>query len=98
MVYTLDEETEEEKILAHNQNYNYKMRDRINELSMEQRLNIKHIIIHHETPYTKNKNGIFLTMNSMNSECLRDVEKAISMCEEYNKYMIQFNDKFNFEY
>ena len=33
-------------------------------------------------------------MDSMDTNCLRDVEKAIEMCEEYNKYMIQFNDKF----
>ena len=90
---TLDDETEE-KVIIDNYNYNVRIRNRINDLSMEQRLNIKHIIIHHETPYTKNKNGIFLTMDSMDTNCLRDVEKAIEMCEEYNKYMIQFNDKF----
>ena len=90
----LGEETEEQRIID-NYNYNISLRSRINNLSMEQRLNIKHIIIHHETPYTKNRNGIFLTMDGMSRECFKDVEKAVVMCEEYNEYMVQFNDKFS---
>ena len=74
-----------------------RLRDRINSLTMEQRLNIKQIILHHDIPFTKNKNGIFLCMSGLTKNCLRDMIGIINRYEDINKIMDTYDEKYDWE-
>ena len=74
-----------------------RLRDRINSLTMEQRLSIKQIIMYHDIPYTKNKNGIFLCMSGLTKKCLREMIGIINKYEEINKIMDSYEEKYDWK-
>ena len=74
-----------------------RLRDRINSLSIEQRLHIKQIVMYHDIPFTKNKNGIFLCMSGLTKNCLREMIGIINKYEEINKIMDSYEEKYDWK-
>ena len=69
----------------------YNLRNRIDDLTLEQKGNIKSIIEFHKTKnITFNRNGMFLVLNELNEFCTRDILSILSIYEKANKFMNNF--------
>jgi len=53
------------------------LRDKILSLDETQYLEIYNILNHYGIKFTKNKNGIFVKMNLITTECLNNIEKLL---------------------
>jgi hypothetical protein len=58
------------------------LRDKILSLEENQYLEIYNIFNLHDIKFTKNKNGIFVKMNLITTECLNDIDKLLTYYED----------------
>lgn len=73
--------------------YLLNLRDRINELTSEQKSNIKKVIENksdHKT-LTYNKNGLFVSMNDLSDVTLKEVKELLFLYEDINKFLKRYN-------
>lgn len=73
--------------------YLLNLRDRINELTSEQKSNIKKVIENksdHKT-LTYNKNGLFISMNDLSDVTLKEVKELLFLYEDINKFLKRYN-------
>ena len=69
----------------------YNLRKRIDDLTLEQKGNIKLIIEFYNTKnITYNKNGMFLVLNELNDFCIRDIQAILTIYQKANSYMDNF--------
>lgn len=73
--------------------YLLNLRNRINELTSEQKSNIKKVIENksdHKT-LTYNKNGLFVSMNDLSDVTLKEVKELLFLYEDINKFLKRYN-------
>tara|TARA_R110000782_G_scaffold47511_1_gene104481 strand:- start:46 stop:336 length:291 start_codon:yes stop_codon:yes gene_type:complete len=72
--------------------YHKSLKNRIDNLSIEQKRSIK-LIIEYDPPsnMTYNKNGLFLVMGNLSPEALRDIEYLTNLFEKTNIFLKKFS-------
>jgi len=73
--------------------YLLNLRDRIENLSTEQKINMRKVIENNmeDKDITYNKNGLFISMGSLTDRTLHQVKELLFLYEDINRFLKKYN-------